>query len=1019
MAQQAPPNPMVEDEEPVGGFRRRAEEEETGEELTGWRARWEWFKAWRVAHKKIFYSIIGAIAGIFLIVLAMMIWHWIHLATRPTLEEAESALNSGAYRLARNFTDRILGYVEEDDRRLKSAAYYIKGAAFCHDAELSWEEDKTPFYRQAIVSLKESKKLGFPEQHRASGWFLLGKSLFICGQIQEALPCLLEAHHLESEHKKQVCWYLAKSYMLQESANYNEAMQYCSEYLKIPGLSKHELEEGLLLEATILVRMGRREEARELFQKVSPDSPFDNTRKLVEAEILMHQAQELKDKARQLERSTGNPQKLIRKSQAESSDVQTEAFDEKKNTLHEDASPEEETEAEKPDGAKTSPQPPTALETHPFVEHPAMETVVMGRPRKFEGVVAARAEVSEKGAIRPVVWLQEEADASVPAEAVESLADDREIVEKELGEIEAEQLDSPAEKKKNPRTPPNAAPPVELPQRVGSDGTKPESNLVNENLAQAREYRRQALEKYREAIDLLQEILEKDVGKLEPVRKAAFLKAICFREIGDFEAAKEVLQFIAVTFPNSPEAVASEFLWAEMERQLGGPTREVLTAYQRALESFGNVEHYVNPWFTRREIENRVVEAFEDYVEIGEYIAALSLWKYFDKLIDPARRSRLKAELFYRWAKELAQSAEVAPADERKRLLEKVRKKYREAGQAFEELAKKEFTREEYYMDLWQSAECYRLGRDYIESVRMYRKYLDNEVLHRQSRALYYIGEMLYDMDQLDRAIETLRECILLYPNDPMAYRSRLIAGYALLEKGETAKAEQMFQQNLNGRLAPTASEFRDTLFALGKLYWKQEDYPQTIIALEDAVTLYPRAPQSAWANYLIAMSYLSQVREKMEEVKGMELPTTQKKGALEVNRGLQKALNHLRAAQDLLNERKETEQLTEPEQMMLRNCYFGIGSILVDLGQDRFDEAISAYSAAATRFQDSPDALQAYRQIARIYWMMDQDEEAEAAVNRGKLLLERLKAAENFKEDNPFSPRQWQELLEEQKEIL
>jgi tetratricopeptide (TPR) repeat protein len=156
-----------------------------------------------------------------------------------------------------------------------------------------------------------------------------------------------------------------------------------------------------------------------------------------------------------------------------------------------------------------------------------------------------------------------------------------------------------------------------------------------------------------------------------------------------------------------------------------------------------------------------------------------------------------------------------------------------------------------------------------------------------------------------------------------------------------------------------------------------------------------------------------------MEEVKGFELPTTQKKGALEVNRGLQKAMNHLKSAQNLLNERKETEELTEPEQMMLRNCYFAIGSILVDLGQDHFDEAISAYSAAATRFQDSPDAIQAYRQIARIYWLMDKDAEAEAAINRGKLLLERLKAAGNFEEANPFSPREWKELLDEQKMIL
>ena len=110
---------------------------------------------------------------------------------------------------------------------------------------------------------------------------------------------------------------------------------------------------------------------------------------------------------------------------------------------------------------------------------------------------------------------------------------------------------------------------------------------------------------------------------------------------------------------------------------------------------------------------------------------------------------------------------------------------------------------------------------------------------------------------------------------------------------------------------------------------------------------------------------------------------------------GLTKARELYTLVQQTLNERQENRRLSEVELKTLRNCYFAIGATWFDLGE--YENAIRAYTAASTRYQNSPEALEAYVQIARAYQRTSNPEEARATLKRAEEVLKRLESQADF----------------------
>jgi tetratricopeptide (TPR) repeat protein len=138
--------------------------------------------------------------------------------------------------------------------------------------------------------------------------------------------------------------------------------------------------------------------------------------------------------------------------------------------------------------------------------------------------------------------------------------------------------------------------------------------------------------------------------------------------------------------------------------------------------------------------------------------------------------------------------------------------------------------------------------------------------------ALNELGIQYLKLGQKEKAIETLKEAVKL---NPEAYGPRLNLGIALLEAKQFAEAEQQIREALkrNSALATghmylglclvrltrydeaekelllaiegSGNQLAMAQYYLGGIYWKKEEYPKAVQALEAYLKLTPNAPDA------------------------------------------------------------------------------------------------------------------------------------------------------------------------------
>jgi tetratricopeptide (TPR) repeat protein len=221
-----------------------------------------------------------------------------------------------------------------------------------------------------------------------------------------------------------------------------------------------------------------------------------------------------------------------------------------------------------------------------------------------------------------------------------------------------------------------------------------------------------------------------------------------------------------------------------------------------------------------------------------------------------------------------------------------------------------------------------------------------------------------------------------------------------------------LLRENLNGDLlTPQSKEWRDSLFALGKLLAANDRYAEAIERLEEAVARYPDSRQSIEARYLIAKACQQAAKAPQEKAITDSVETARIVHLKQAQQFLETAIRYYEQTQEVLNRRQEQTELSALERSMLRNSYFDAGATLVALGRD--EDAIRAYSAATNRYQHDPEVLEAFAQIATCYRRLNKPREARGAVQQAKVVLDRIKPGAEFSAATIYSRREWKELLD------
>ena len=522
-----------------------------------------------------------------------------------------------------------------------------------------------------------------------------------------------------------------------------------------------------------------------------------------------------------------------------------------------------------------------------------------------------------------------------------------------------------------------------------------------------------ARNKYQEAIKTLRLAQGRDTLGNQATCKSMYLIGNCLLEMGEDRAALDQFARIHGLHPDTPEALAASFSEARLSRRLGSH-KNALVSYRRVLGGVTDPENFSNPWLTTEQLRSETLAAYEHYLETRNFVVGLHLAGHFYPLFSRARTLELTAEAHVAWGESLlAQAAELSP-DKREEVRRLGRVQLRHAGCVYRRLSDLQATTRQYADQLWKGVIAFLRGQDYQNAVHLLQKYTENES-QRRPRALLYLGEALLSLGRIDEALEAFRECVEFHSRDAAAFRARLLASEANVEKGDLARAEALLRENIGEQyLTPDSIEWRDSLFALGELLHAQGRYAEALLHLEEAVhpDRYPDAPQALQARYLIADSYRRSAevaRAKLEaELKG----TTQVAYSRQIDDFLIRALNQYQEIRDGLSSRRETSQLTPLEEVTLRNCYFALGDVLFALR--RYEAAVEAYRTATNRYQNHPEVLETYVRMAGAYRRLNKLLEARATLEQAKVMLDRMKSSDaQFQQTTNYTRSQWSDRLD------
>lgn len=947
---------------------------EDGEESEGTPSRFsieqslEGIKNWINEHQTLTLAILGCITGVILICSGLFVWHLVDVYNRPTAEQALEAFEYGAYSQAMVRAESVLKYVREDEIEKKSIAHFVIGASLIEQYQNSHVLEKETYFLSAANHLKEAYALGFPAQFRSAGLLAYGKALYYTDNIPQAIPVLIEAEGRPHQDNKTASWLLANAIIQSEDPDFNRALHYCDLFLDDPATTQMEMYRGKLLRSNILVYLGRFNEANRTFDQVPPLDELEAFQEYVCAQLLIEEGRQLRAQIQKVEQNIS--ENLIESVSAHAPDnVNYENDNSSDDELHSNSPIRNHAPIPSDPLHSTVNRNVSNRETVQYPSAPVPSSQI-SKPRVSQDYRNAQNQTSRRR--NPVVFASNLEKASPPILQVRN------------------QLTAP-------------------PDAHSAVAANDLSAAKSAQLAELALLKDRMNQKYTEAILRLEMSKNADATEFVYHYKAIFLQGICFEELGRFTQAAEMFQELIRINPDGNESIAAEFSLAEILRQ-SGQFDLALARYHRCVEKLKRKGYYQNPMFPRKKLVAQVEKTLDEMIYLKNYADAFRFLAVLKEIIPQRTAIRAQAIGYENWAKDLRNQANAAPYEEMQTLLKEAREKFRLAGKAYFDLAQFEYTSPQYPEYVWSCAENYRAGQNYIRALPMYREYLKHEIALRQAETLAIIGKMYFDLDMLDKSIETYDHFLTLYSDHPLVYQVRLIKSYAHLEKHETDKAKMLLLENLSGVLAPNSAEYRDSIYALGKIYYDEKNTPKAIATLEDAVFLHPEASQAAQSYYMIAQSYLAQVEQERQTLISAKLTTVRATASQAMQRARQSALEHFQKAQTLFNERENVIPLVKSERTMQMICYFEIAKQQLNL--QRFNDALKSFEAAQNRFQERPETLDALIQTALIYRRLGQNEQAVQTVQKGKVLLQRLTETNAFPPGYRFNEQEWNELL-------
>jgi len=508
------------------------------------------------------------------------------------------------------------------------------------------------------------------------------------------------------------------------------------------------------------------------------------------------------------------------------------------------------------------------------------------------------------------------------------------------------------------------------------------------------------------------------------------------------QAALAQYDAIRRNFFGQPEAIEATIHQADLT--LGEKPHEAVELYKRALTQLASRDEAgENLWLPSDELRMHVTTAIDALAERSHFAEAVELAEALVGPVSPTVTVERQADIHRAWARQLEDRAKKEKLPQGPITEAEARQHWREAGALWKKLAGLRLASRRHVNDLAKSAEDFRRGHGFEQAAVVYRELIAQEPQDGQPEALVGLGESLLSLGKIPEAQVVLGECRETYPRHPVTYRARLLAGLALAEQGKVPEAKELLTDNLYGySLAPQSVDWRDSLFALGFILYRQAmelesksrlvgvdrasaegrreglalleqshaGFEDALRTLTEAYERYPNAPQVLEARYRIAEAHRHAAKWPRKRLANVTIQTSIAALHRQMQDELQAAVDGYSSLITRLSEKESSQQLPI-EASILRNCYFGRADALFDMGQ--YENAIQAYSAATNRYQHDPESLEAYVQIASCHRRLGRQSEARRTLDQAKVVLQRIRPDADFARTTRLARQEWGQLLD------
>ena len=528
--------------------------------------------------------------------------------------------------------------------------------------------------------------------------------------------------------------------------------------------------------------------------------------------------------------------------------------------------------------------------------------------------------------------------------------------------------------------------------------------------------------------------------------EARYFQAICLDRLGKQEDAKRYFNEIRQDKPNEPIGWLAWIEEARLENELGDPgkTAEVL---EELLTTMAKGQTTDPLMLSYTEMSKKIVPMLQTLID-GQKFEEV---KRISKLMWPPlpREDSLMwtAKAEESWGESLLDKAQLqseAPDEVKPEELVKNKEQglqhLRDAGLAYYKLAQLRRGSDYYYDDLENAADAYIRGKNFREAVQIYENLLEEDIAERIATMHYKLGEAHLFQGRPDEALATLKKCIALRPKDPVTYKVRLLASQILLQLNNIEDAERLLEDNINqDALTPESVEWRDSLFQLGKVLFRDaamletqskleglegenaqnsdggsdtleeshSRFQEAILRLNEAVQRYQGEVPTFEHRYLLAEAYRQSAKWPEKQAESVNVRTTKFQLQEQARDFYQKSHDVFDALVEDLSREQDLRKLSEVESKILRNTYFARADMLYDL--EEYPAAIDAYSSAANQYDAKPESLEAFVRMASCYRKMNLPSDARGALEQAKLFLnDRIPMDADYENTTRYSRNEW-----------